>query len=152
DQTDIDLVVVDSVRLVEATLRQAPIDRHLATLKARLRATLACRLALAAATGGLAKARADTAADALAVLPRAWIIGDLVEFHIRIPYSTTRTKCETLAIIPRTAGVSARVERLRILLSPRPTSVARCSAGRRCGLLTCSTTIVFDSDFFAFAM
>src|SRR5687768_17508880 len=44
--------------------------------------------------------------------------------------------------MPRTEGVSSSVRRLCILFRPRPTSVARCSLGRRIGLPICSTVTV----------
>src|SRR5690349_21486342 len=47
--------------------------------------------------------------------------------------------------MPRTEGVSARVERRFILLSPRPTSVARWLASRRIGLPVCSTVTVLSA-------
>src|SRR5690606_38838709 len=51
--------------------------------------------------------------------------------------------------MPRTEGVSSSVERRCILLSPRPTSVARCSLGRRMGLPICSIVIVLPFLFSA---
>src|SRR5690606_22345453 len=54
----------------------------------------------------------------------------------------TRTRCGSLAIMPRPAGGSSSVLRRGLLLRPRPTSVARSSAGRRTGLPICSTVTV----------
>src|SRR4028118_1024908 len=47
--------------------------------------------------------------------------------------------------MPRTAGVSGRVEVRLSLLSLRPTSVWRCLASRRMGEPICSTVRVFPS-------
>src|SRR5207245_6365004 len=47
--------------------------------------------------------------------------------------------------MPRTEGVSSSVRRLCILFRPRPTSVARCSFGRRIGEPICSTVMVFTA-------
>src|SRR5690606_5899918 len=87
-------------------------------------------LTLDAASARLAEARADAAADALARMHRAFLVPEFVEFHrscSSLPQasSTTRTRCWTLAIIPRTEGVSSKVARRCSLLSPRPISVAR---------------------------
>src|SRR6476659_7418544 len=60
-------------------------QRHLAAFEALDTHAGACGLALAAAAAGLAHARADAAADAHALLARAGIVGDLVEFHCRRP-------------------------------------------------------------------
>ncbi len=76
---------------------------------------------------GLALAGADAAADAHPVLRRAVVVANFVEFHGARPQlraaSTTRTRCWTFAIMPRTAGVSSSVALRCILLSPRPISV-----------------------------
>src|SRR5262249_59181673 len=85
-------------------------------------------LPLAAATAGLTHARADAAADAHALFARTWFVSDLVKFHRTTSYCaspTTRTKCWTLRIIPRVAGVSGRSRMRLILLRPSPISVAR---------------------------
>src|SRR6185437_15051929 len=82
DLADIDLVELDRKRSVaEAALGQAAVQRHLAALEP-LDAHAGTRgLALAAAAAGLAHAGADAAADAHAILARARIVGDLVQFH-----------------------------------------------------------------------
>src|SRR5215472_14259123 len=64
---DIDLDKVQPVDIVEAALGHAHVERHLAALEAVDGHARARRLALAAAPGGLALARADTAPDAHAV-------------------------------------------------------------------------------------
>src|SRR5579883_80811 len=63
--------------------------------------------------------------------------------------STTRTRCPTLAIMPRTDGVSSSSEVRPILLSRRPINVSRCVWCRRAGLPVCSILMVFA--FFAMA-
>src|SRR5581483_10423547 len=122
-----DLVVLAEDLVVEAALRQPPVQRGLAALEAVERDAGARGLALAAAARGLALARADAAADALGAVMRALVVPDLVELHRLSPErgrparmrprrprsysSTTRTRCCTLRIMPRTAGVSSRVRR-----------------------------------------
>src|SRR6185312_5205140 len=83
---EIDLVEFHRERRVaKAALRQAAVQRHLAAFEA-LDAHAGTRgLALAAATAGLAHAGADAAANAHALLARAGIVGDLVEFHCSSP-------------------------------------------------------------------
>src|SRR6185312_12210421 len=79
---EVDLVELDGERRVaEAALRQAAMQRHLAALEALDAHAGARGLALAAAASGLAHAGANAAADAHAILARAGIVGDLVEFH-----------------------------------------------------------------------
>src|SRR5215472_7617268 len=56
-------------------------ERHLAALEALNSHTGPRSLALAAASAGLAHARADATADAHALLARTRLVGDLVEFH-----------------------------------------------------------------------
>ena len=135
------------IGVVEAALGQAAMERHLAALEAVEGDAGARRLALAAAAAGLALARADAAADALGAVMRAGIVSDLVELHrsivdsadylTRPPHhavsSSTRTRCLTLAIMPRTAGVSSSTRVRCSLLRPRPISVARWSPGGRSG-------------------
>src|SRR5581483_4077041 len=58
---------------------------------------------------------------------------------------TTRTRCWTLRIMPRVAGVSGKSLTRPILLRPSPISVARWSKWRRIGLPTCSTLMVFPA-------
>ena len=67
----------------EAALGQAAVERHLAALEAVDGDAGARLLALDAAAGGLALARADAAADALARLAGARVVGDFVELHRR---------------------------------------------------------------------
>ena len=71
-----------NIVLLEAALGQAPMQRHLAALEALDAHAGARGLALAAAAAGLALAGADAAADALALLARAGVVGDFVEFHV----------------------------------------------------------------------
>src|SRR5271163_2118037 len=123
----IDLVQIAGRRRGEAALGQAPMQRHLAALEAFDAHARTRRLALAAASGLLALARTDAATDANPRLRGPVLVLDFVEFHGGILYfpSTTRTRWATLAIMPRTAGVSSTRARRPILSRPRPFSVAR---------------------------
>src|ERR1700722_18784123 len=69
-----------------------------------------------------------------------------LSFMIGDPYrlSTTRSRCATLAIMPRLAGVSATLDFRPILLRPRPLSVARCEPGRPMPLPVCSSVMVLS--------
>src|SRR5436190_16518113 len=80
-------------------------------------------LALDAATAGLALAGPDAAADAAPGLAGAGIVAQLAQFHRFSP--STRTRCRTLAIIPRVSGVSGSSATRSIRFSPSPISVAR---------------------------
>ena len=73
--------------VLEAALRQPPMQRHLPAFEALDGHAGARGLALAAAPAGLALARADAAADADAVLASAGIVGKLVEFHCFVPFA-----------------------------------------------------------------
>src|ERR1700729_361554 len=63
------------------------------------------------------------------------------------PYrpSTTRSRCATLAIMPRLAGVSATLDLRPILLRPRPLSVSRCEPGRPIALEVCSSIMFLSA-------
>ena len=125
---EIDLVELERERRVaEAALGQAAMQRHLAAFEALDAHARARGLALAAAAAGLALAGADAAADAHALLARARLVGDLVEFHRTSSYFARRPRARVLhlAIMPRVAGVSGRSLTRPILLSPSPTSVSR---------------------------
>jgi hypothetical protein len=74
-----------AVRLVEAALRQALVERHLAALEGVDRDARAGLLALDAAAAGLADARARAAADPLARLGGAGIVAEFVQFHDASP-------------------------------------------------------------------
>src|SRR6266576_1325305 len=80
---DLEVLLEDLV--VEAALREPAVQRGLAALKTVQRDTGARGLALAAAPGGLALARADAATDPLGAVMRAGIISDLVELHRLTP-------------------------------------------------------------------
>src|SRR5262249_19078253 len=113
-------------RIAKAALGQPAMERHLAAFKAFDPRTGARGLAFAATAAGLAHPRADAAADADTFLARAWTIGEFVELHRRSPCaSTTRTKCFTLAIMPRVCGVSGNSTTRPMRLRPSPISVAR---------------------------
>src|SRR5262249_33133770 len=105
---EIDLVELASECLVpESALGQATVQRHLAAFEALDACAGAGGLSFAAAAAGFSGTGADTAADAGTVFPRPRTVGDFVQLHRRAPLSsTTRTKCLTLAIMPRTCGVS----------------------------------------------
>src|ERR1700722_17585381 len=70
-----------------------------------------------------------------------------LSFMIGNPYrlSTTRTRCATLAIMPRLAGVSATLDLRPILLRPRPLSVSRCEPGRPIALEVCSSIMLLSA-------
>src|SRR6188472_2834360 len=77
----IDLVEAQRIRLGEAALGQPAIDRHLTALEACLGAAGPRRLALAAAPGRLAEPGADAAANPLAHMAGARLVGNAVELH-----------------------------------------------------------------------
>src|SRR6201996_6880302 len=82
---EIDLDEVQAEDVVEAALRQAAMQRHLAALEA-LDAHAGTRgLALAATARSLALARADATADAHPLFARAGVIGDIAELHRMLP-------------------------------------------------------------------
>src|SRR6476660_2031015 len=85
DAIEIDLGEFEPENIVEAALRQAPMDRHLAALETLDADAGTGGLALAAAAGGLALARTDAAADAHAFLARAGIVGDIAKRHRSLP-------------------------------------------------------------------
>src|SRR5256884_5112187 len=78
---EIDLGEVEPEDVVEAALRQAPMQRHLAALEALDAHARTRGLALAAATRSLALAGTDATADAHALLARAGVVGDIAELH-----------------------------------------------------------------------
>src|SRR5262249_1705778 len=67
--------------ILEAALRQSSMQRHLAAFEAFYTHARARRLALAAAAASLARAGADSAADARRFLAGAYAIGKLVKLH-----------------------------------------------------------------------
>ena len=113
---EIDLGKLEAEDVVEAALRQPPMQRHLTALEALDAHARARGLALATAACGLALARADATADAHPLFARAGIVGDIAELHRNLPFrlsmiltenrfslfgimlvfyfsSTTRTRC-----------------------------------------------------------
>src|ERR1700737_46538 len=84
---EIDFGKFEPENIVEAALRQPPMDRHLAALKALDAHAGARGLALAAAARGLALAGADATADPHALLAGAGIVGDIAELHRSLPLS-----------------------------------------------------------------
>src|SRR5262249_48622000 len=167
----LDLVEIDLVelardrRILEPPLGQPAVERHLAALEPLDAHARARGLPLAATAAGLARAGADAATDAAALLARARAIGEFVKFHLTalvllsvlpglapggrvlpasigqnadgrdtpghetdcyFAASTTRTKCLTLAIMPRVCGVSGNSATRPIRLRPSPINVSRC--------------------------
>ena len=127
---EIDLGQFEPEDVVEAALRQTAMQRHLAAFKALDAHARTRGLALAAAACLLALAGANATANPHALLARAAVVGDLIELHRLLPYfsSTTRTRCLTRSIMPRTAGESCNSATRPILLRRRPIRVARCAA------------------------
>src|SRR5262249_6957661 len=79
---EVDLVETElERRVLEAALRQTPMQRHLAAFEALDPHAGARRLTLAAPSAGLTDARADTASDPHALLARAGIVGEFVQLH-----------------------------------------------------------------------
>src|SRR5260370_13432405 len=120
DPPEIDLVVDCLPGRGEAAFWQPPMQRHLAALEALDAHARARGLALAAAPGLLALARTGAARHSNAGLRGARIVSNLVELHGAILYSpsTTRTRCATLAIMPRAAGGSIALARPPIRVWP----------------------------------
>src|ERR1700733_4770672 len=83
---EIDLGIFDPEDVVEAALRQAPMQRHLAALKALDAHARTRGLALAAAARGLSLARADATPDAHPLFAGAGVGGDIAELHRNLPY------------------------------------------------------------------
>src|ERR1700722_11426506 len=79
------LVVLLEDLVVEAALWQPPVQRGLAALEAVDGDAAARGLALAAAAGRLALARADAAPDPLRAVMRTLVVSDLVELHCFLP-------------------------------------------------------------------
>src|ERR1700722_4123622 len=92
---EIDLGIFDPENVVEAALRQAPMQRHLTAFEALDAHARTRGLTLAATTGGLALARADATADAHALLARAGVVGDIAELHrpVSLFPVTSRRQC-----------------------------------------------------------
>ena len=69
-------------RVVEAALRQTHVQRHLAALEALDGDAGTALLALLAAAAGLALARTDAPAHADATMAGAFVVADVVKFHV----------------------------------------------------------------------
>src|SRR5262249_43051677 len=83
DLVEVDLIELARERLIlEAPLGQPAVERHLAALNPLVGSPGARGRPLAAAAAGLARARADAATDAAALLARARTIGEFVQFHL----------------------------------------------------------------------
>src|ERR1700674_5695186 len=128
--------------VVEPALGQPAMQRHLPAFEALDGNAGTGLLALDAAPAGLALAGTDAAADAAPDLARAGIVAQLAQLHRSSP-STTRTRCPTLAIMPRVAAVSGSSDTRSIRLRPSPIRVWRWSYLRRAALATCRTLIFF---------
>src|SRR6266487_1361811 len=122
---------VDLVGVLEAAqLRQAPLQRHLATLETD-RHGAAGLGALGAPAGGLALARALTTALAHPLLGRAGSGAEVVQLHSFTSSTfSTLTRWETLKTMPRISGRSSWTTTSRMRLSPRARMVSRCGLGR----------------------
>src|SRR3546814_10449322 len=83
DHAQIDDREVLAEDVVEAALRDAHVERHLAALEAVDRDAAARLLALLAAAGGLALTRADTASDAHPAIGRALVFPHVVTFYVK---------------------------------------------------------------------
>src|SRR5262249_5406300 len=125
-------------RVLEPSLGWAPVQRHLPALEPFNPRAGARALVFAAAPAGFPQTRADAAADAGTFLARSRPVSEFVKLHRLSPYTfTTRTKCLTLAIIPRVCGVSGNSTMRPIRLRPSPISVSRWLWWRRMGLPIC---------------
>src|SRR5262249_31971951 len=116
---------------VKAALGHAHVERHLAAFEAMDGDAAAGLLPFHAASSGLALARADAARNAHQLFGGAWIVGQLVQFHLKVlrrpkgpSYFTISTRCWTLRIMPCTAGVSSSSTIWLACFRPRPINVA----------------------------
>src|SRR5512147_3252859 len=82
DEAEVHLGIVLGEDVVEAALRDAHVERHLAAFEPGDRHAGTRLGALLAAARGLALARADATADAHAALAGALIVTEIVEFHV----------------------------------------------------------------------
>src|SRR5690606_31164130 len=82
DLAEIHLGIILGEDVVEAALRDTHVKRHLAAFEAVDRDARTAGLALLAAAGGLALARADAASDAHLALTRTFIVAEIVQFHV----------------------------------------------------------------------
>ena len=87
DRAQVHLGIILGEDVVEAALRQPHVERHLAALEALDRDARAALLALLAAAGGLALARADAASDAHAALAGAGIVAEFVDLDGHVLHS-----------------------------------------------------------------
>jgi len=77
---------LQGVRVVEAALGHAHVQRHLAAFEAQQADAGPRLLTLDAAARGLALAGAGAAAHAHALLVRAFVVADFVQFHMPDPF------------------------------------------------------------------
>src|SRR5690606_37779933 len=128
------------VLVVEAALRHAPLQRHLAALEPRRDAVMpgARLLPLVSLAGRLALARARAAPQPLAAAVRTLGTTEIAQIrHDSSPAtSSTRTRCWTWFTMPRIAALSSCTT-VAWCFSPSAASVLRCSPGRPMPLRTC---------------
>ena len=87
DHADVHFRVVLAERIVEAALRQAHVQRHLAAFEALDGNARTALLTLLAAAAGLALARADAPADADPALACAVVVADIIQFHSALAFA-----------------------------------------------------------------
>ena len=94
DQAEVDDRIFHAVRLVEAALGQATIERHLTAFVAADGDARTRFLALDPAACGLALARTRTTRHALLLFGGAGIVGKLVQFHVAYSISRNAHTCD----------------------------------------------------------
>src|SRR5690606_6781746 len=101
DHAKVHLGVVLGERIVEATLRNSHVQRHLAAFEAIDAHARTGLGALLAAAGGLALARTDTTAHTHAAFPGAGIIPQIIEFHdVALAFALIRAEKEVTPVKP----------------------------------------------------
>lgn len=122
EASKVDDFVLDREHVLEATLGQTTLQRHLATFEAGTH-TAACAgiLTLVTLTGRAAETGAGATAYTLARLAFLRERIQIVQSH----YSLTSIRCFTLLIMPRMAASSLNVFSLPTLRKPRAATVAR---------------------------
>src|SRR5277367_6665008 len=113
----VDLVIDQSRRRVEAALRLTAMQGHLAAFEALDADARAGRLALAAAAGLLALAGSDAAPDADAGLRRSWVVSHFVEFHGRRSLTAVDDAHE-MRDLGDHAAIGGRIGDLRLAADP----------------------------------
>src|SRR5690606_10209899 len=135
---EIDHGVFDAERVLEPALGQPAMQRHLAALEAALGLVPRARLrALVTARRRLAMTRSRAPAHALLGVLGAARWAQVVQRHVA--YSSMRTRCRTLRIRPRVAGVSSISTVCRIRRRPRPRRACAWSFAYPIELFSCVT-------------